>query len=339
MKNYKKLLAAAVAASLAMFTLAGCGGSGGGTTTGGSATTETKDADGSYKVGIVQLTEHKALDAATKGFQDALKDKLGDKVEFDLENAQGEQTTCATISSGFVTDKVDLIMANATPALQAAAAATNEIPILGTSVTDYASALDISDWTGKTGKNISGTSDLAPLEQQAAMIKEIKPDAQQVALLYCSSEANSKYQIENIEKELDKLGLAYKEYSAADSNEVQSVVTKASTECDVAYIPTDNVMADNTGIIDNILKPAKIPVVAGEQSICSGCGTVTLSIDYYELGYATGEQAYEILVNGKNPGEMEIETAKEVTKLYNADNCAAIGLEAPEGYQAIEKSE
>ncbi len=337
MKGLKKVLAAATAASLAMFALAGCGS--GGSTGTGSADSDSGSADKVYKVGIVQLTEHKALDAATEGFQDALKDKLGDKVEFDLENAQGEQTTCATIASGFVTDNVDLIMANATPALQAAAAATNEIPILGTSVTDYASALDISDWNGKTGKNISGTSDLAPLEEQAAMIKEIKPDAQQVALLYCSSEANSKYQIENIEKELDKLGLAYKEYSAADSNEVQSVVTKASTECDVAYIPTDNVMADNTGIINNILAPAKIPVVAGEQSICAGCGTVTLSIDYYDLGYATGEQAYEVLVNGKDPGEMEVETAKDVTKLYNEDNCKAIGVEAPEGYEAIEKSE
>ena len=171
------------------------------------------------------------------------------------------------------------------------------------------------------------------------MIKEIKPDAQQVALIYCSSEANSKYQIESIEKELDKLGIGYKEYSAADSNEVQSVVTKASTECDIAYIPTDNVMADNTGIISNILQPAKIPVVAGEQSICAGCGTVTLSIDYYDLGYATGEQAYEILVNGKDPGEMDVETAKDVTKLYNEDNCKAIGVEAPEGYEPIEKSE
>lgn len=336
MKSLKKVLAAATAASLAMFALAGCGsGSSNGT---GSAGSESSDKE-VYKVGIVQLTEHKALDAATDGFQDALKDKLGDKVEFDLENAQGEQTTCATIASGFVTDNVDLIMANATPALQAAAAATNEIPILGTSVTDYASALDISDWDGKTGKNISGTSDLAPLEEQAAMIKEIKPDAKQVALLYCSSEANSKYQIENIEKELDKMGLAYKEYSAADSNEVQSVVTKASTECDVAYIPTDNVMADNTGIINNILEPAKIPVIAGEQSICAGCGTATLSIDYYDLGYATGEQAYEILVNGKDPAEMDVETAKDVTKLYNEDNCKAIGVEAPEGYEPIEKSE
>ena len=337
MKISKKILAAAMVASLSMLTLAGCGGST--TTTGGSAPADTAGGDQVYKVGIVQLTEHKALDAATKGFQDALKEKLQDNVEFDLQNAQGEQTNCATIASGFVTDKVDLIMANATPALQAAAASTNEIPILGTSVTDYASALDISDWSGKTGKNISGTSDLAPLEEQAAMIKEIKPDAQQVALIYCSSEANSKYQIENIEKELDKLGLAYKEYSAADSNEVQSVVTKASTECDVAYIPTDNIMADNTGIISNILAPAKIPVVAGEQSICAGCGTVTLSIDYYELGYATGEQAYEILVNGKNPADMEIETAKDVTKLYNEENCKAIGIEAPAGYEPIEKSE
>ena len=337
MKISKKMLAAVMAASLTVLTLAGCGS--GSSTGSGSADSDTGSGDKVYKVGIVQLTEHPALDAATKGFQDALKDKLKDKVEFDLQNAQGEQTTCATIASGFVTDGVDLIMANATPALQATASATNEIPILGTSVTDYASALDISDWTGKTGKNISGTSDLAPLEQQAEMIKEIKPDAKQVALIYCSSEANSKYQIENIEKELDKLGLSYKEYSAADSNEVQSVVTKASTECDIAYIPTDNVMADNTGIIDNIMKPAKIPVVAGEQNICAGCGTVTLSIDYYDLGYATGEQAYEVLVNGKDPGEMEIETAKDVTKLYNADNCKAIGIETPEGYKPIEKSE
>lgn len=337
MKISKKILAAAMAASLAVLTLAGCGS--GSSTGSGSADSAANTGDKVYKVGIVQLTEHPALDAATKGFQDALKDKLKDNVEFDLQNAQGEQTACATIASGFVTDNVDLIMANATPALQATASATNEIPILGTSVTDYSSALDISDWNGKTGKNISGTSDLAPLEEQAAMIKEIKPDAKQVALIYCSSEANSKYQIENIEKELDKLGLSYKEYSAADSNEVQSVVTKASTECDVAYIPTDNVMADNTGIIDNILKPAKIPVIAGEQNICSGCGTATLSIDYYDLGYATGEQAYEILVNGKDPGEMEIETAKDVTKLYNEDNCKAIGLEAPEGYKPIEESE
>ena len=268
-----------------------------------------------------------------------LTEKLGDRVTISNQNASGDIPTCATIVGTFVADEVDLIMANATPALQAAQAATNTIPVLGTSITDYGTALDISDWTGVSGFNVSGTSDLAPLDGQADIITELFPEAKTVGLLYCSAEPNSKYQIETIEKELDKLGLAYKEYSAADSNEVQSVVTKASTECDVAYIPTDNVMADNTGIINNILQPAKIPVVAGEKSICEGCGTVTLSIDYYDLGYATGEQAYEILVNGKDPADMEVETAKDVTKLYNEENCKAIGLEAPEGYEPIEKSE
>lgn len=336
MKMSKKVLAAAIAASLAMFTLAGCGSG----TSGTDKTSAASDGDKVYKVGMIQLLEHPALDAASEGFQQALKDKLGEEnVTFDFQNAQGEQANCTTIASGFVTDGVDLIFANATPALQAAASATPDIPIVGTSVTDFATALDISDWTGKTGKNITGTSDLAPLEQQAEMIKEIKPDAKQAALLYCSAEPNSKYQIDNIKKELDKLGIAYKEYSAADSNEIQSVVTKASTECDVAYIPTDNTMAANTEIINSVLEPAKIPLVAGEKGICSGCGAVTLSIDYKDLGYAAGEQAYEILVNGKNPGEMEIGTAKNVTKLYNPKNVEKIGLAVPEGYEPIEEEE
>lgn len=346
MKKFKKIMAVSLVAAMAMFTLAGCGASNSGSSSTSASGSTSADASSSangskvYHIGICQQLEHKALDQATKGFEKALQDKLGkDNVKFDLENAQGEQANCSTICSGFVTDGVDLIMANATSALQAASQATNEIPIVGTSVTDYGTALDISDWTGKTGKNITGTSDLAPLDQQAEMIKEIAPDAKTVGLLYCSAEPNSKYQVENMEKELDKVGLKYKEYSAADSNEIQTATTSASHEADVVYIPTDNTMAANTEIINNILEPAKIPVVTGEQGLCEGCGAATLSINYYDIGYAAGEQAYRILEQGENPGDMEVETAKNVTKLYNPEICKAIGLEVPDGYKALEKSD
>lgn len=341
MKKQTKIVAAALVAAMAMFTFAGCGSSNTGSSSSGSAESSAASNSGKvYNIGIVQQLEHPALDAATKGFEEALQDKLGkDNVKFDLQNAQGEQANCSTIASGFVTDGVDLIMANATSALQAAAAATDTIPIVGTSVTDYATALDISDWTGKTGKNITGTSDLAPLDQQAQMIKEIAPDSKQVGLLYCSAEPNSAYQVKNIEKELDKLGMKYQEYSAADSNEIQSVTTKAAGECDVIYIPTDNTMASNTEIINNILEPAKIPVVAAEEGLCRGCGSVTLSINYHDIGYAAGEQAADILLNGTDPGTIEIGTAKNVTKLYNPDITKAIGLTVPDGYKALEPEE
>lgn len=333
-------MAVALVAAMAMFTFAGCGSSNTSSTSSGSADSSSSNSGEVYNIGICQQLEHPALDEATEGFEEAVKDKLGeDNVNFDLENAQGEQANCSTICSGFVSDGVDLIMANATSALQAAAAATDTIPIVGTSVTDYATALDISDWTGKTGKNITGTSDLAPLDQQAEMIQEIAPDANQVGLLYCSAEPNSTYQIENISKELDKLGMKYKEYSAADSNEIQSVTTKAASECDVIYIPTDNTMASNTEIINNITEPAKIPVVCGEEGICKGCGDVTLSINYHDIGYAAGEQAADILLNGTDPGTIDIEFAKNVTKLYNPEITEAIGLEVPDGYEAIDTSE
>jgi len=340
MKKQAKIVAGVLVAAMAMFTFAGCGSSssGSGSAAGGSAESSAAAANSGkvYNIGIVQQLEHPALDAATEGFEEAVKEKLGkDNVKFDLENAQGEQANLGTITSGFVTDGVDLIMANATGSLQAAASATSDIPIVGTSVTDYATALDIKDWTGKTGKNITGTSDLAPLDQQAAMIKEIAPEAKQVGLLYCSAEPNSKYQIENISKELDKLGMKYKEYSAADSNEIQSVTTKAAGECDVVYIPTDNTMASNTEIINNVLQPAKIPVVCGEEGICKGCGDVTLSINYHDIGYAAGEQAADILLNGTDPGTIEIGTAKDVTKLYNPSITKAKGTKIPDGYEAI----
>lgn len=320
--------------------LVGCGNASSTQTASGSASSTEAGTDGKvYHIGVCQLVEHEALDAATQGFQDALKDKLGENnVVFDVQNAQGEETNCATICTGFVSDNVDLILANATASLQAASAATNSIPIVGTSITDYATALNADDWNGTSGTNITGTSDLAPLDQQEAMIKELVPDVTQVGIVYCSAEANSVFQANQIEAALEKDGIAYKEYSAADSNEIQSVVTKAVSECDCLYVPTDNTMAANVDIIKNVTVPAGIPVIAGEEGICQGA-LATLSISYYDIGQAAGEMAYEILVNGKDPGTMEIEYASATTKEYNADVADALGITIPDDYVKLSTEE
>lgn len=290
-----------------------------------------------YKIGICQLMEHEALDAATEGFKKAIIDELGeDAVEFDVQNGQGDPATCSTIANQFVSNKVDLIMANATPALQSAAAATAEIPILGTSVTEYGVALDLKDFDGTVGGNISGTSDLAPLDKQAAMVKEWCPDAKTVGLIYCSKEANSKYQVDVVKAELEKSGLTATLYPFSDSNDLAQVCTNAADNCDVIYVPTDNTVAENTGIIDNICEPKKIPVIAGEEGICAGCGIATLSISYYDLGYTTGKMAVQILRDGADIATMPIGYAETQTPKYNAQNCKALGITPLEGYVAIE---
>lgn len=293
-------------------------------------------ADGKvYKIGIVQLVEHVALDAATEGFQQAIVDALGeDAVEFDLQNGQNDPNTCSTIANQFVSDGVDLIMANATPALQAAAAATGDIPILGTSVTEYGVALAIEDFNGTVGGNISGTSDLAPLDEQAAMITEWFPDAKTVGLVYCSAEANSQYQVDVVKAKLEEAGLTATLYAFSDSNDLASVVTTASDNSDVIYVPTDNTVAANTGIIDSICQPAGVPVIAGEEGICSGCGVATLSISYYDLGYTTGQMAVKILTEGADISTMPIEYTTTTPK-YNAAICDALGITPVDGYTAI----
>ena len=294
-------------------------------------------ADGKvYNIGICQLVQHEALDAATQGFKDALTEKLGaDNVKFDEQNASGDSANCATIVNGFVSSGVDLILANATAPLQAAAQATSDIPVLGTSVTDYATALDISDWTGTVGNNISGTSDLAPLDQQAAMIQEMFPDAKNVGLLYCSAEPNSVYQCDVIEGCLTEEGYTVARYAFTDTNDVTSVAQTAADNSDVIYIPTDNTAASNTEAIANVVIPAQTPVVAGEEGICKGCGVATLSISYYDLGYATGEMAAKILADGADISTMPVEFAPNVTKKYNAANCEALGITPPDDYEAI----
>ena len=293
-------------------------------------------ADASYNVGICQLVQHPALDAATEGFKTALDDELGaGVVTFDEQNAQGDSNTCATIANSFVSSNYDLILANATAPLQAAAAATDSIPVLGTSITDYATALEISDWTGTVGTNVSGTSDLAPLDQQADMIAELFPEAKTVGLLYCSAEPNSQYQVDVIEGYLTEKGYTCTQYGFSDSNDLSSVCTTANDNSDVIYVPTDNTAASNTELINNICY-GSTPIVAGEEGICAGCGVATLSISYYDLGYTTGQMAAKILKGEADVASMPVEFAPNVTKKYNVANVEALGLTVPDGYEAIE---
>ena len=292
-------------------------------------------AEKTYSIGVCQLVQHVALDAATQGFMDALKADLGDAVKFDVQNAQGDSATCSTIVNSFVSNNVDLILANATPALQTAQAATSTIPILGTSVTEYGVALGIEGFTGTVGGNISGTSDLAPLNEQAAMIKELVPGVKKVGLLYCSAEANSQYQVDMVKKYLADLGIDSEYYAFSDSNDLATIATNAVNNCDAIYVPTDNTVAANTSIVDNIARPAKKPDIAGEEGICSGCGLATLSISYYDLGTATGKMAAKILKGEANIAEMPIEYAPQVTKKYNKAIAADLGIAIPEGYTAI----
>lgn len=326
-KVFKRALALGLSAVLTAGCFAGCSAA-----ADGDANNDAK----AYKVGICQIREHEALDAATEGFKKAMTDKLGDKVTFEEQNAQGETTACSTIINQFISQGVDLIMANATPVVQSAVAATKEIPIVGTSVTEYGVALDIADFSGKTGMNVTGTSDLAPLKDQAAMIKEIYPDTKTVGIVYCSAEPNSKYQATEVTKYLAEIGITATEYSFADSNDLQSIAAKAVAENDALYLPTDNTVAENTSIIDSIARPAKKPVFAGEEGIARGCGVATLTISYYDIGYKAGEMAAQILTEGANPAEMEIAYAPQFTKKYNADICAELGIEVPADYVALE---
>ena len=336
----KKFLAILLGGCLLALCLVGCGG-----TTSSSASEPAAAGSGSeeagepigevYEVGVLQQMEHEALDSATQGFQDALKEALGDQVNITVQNAQNDPNTCTTIATSFVSQGVDLIMANATNALQAAAAATNTIPVLGTSITEYGVALQLTDFDGTVGGNISGTSDLAPLDQQAAMLQAWFPDAEKVGLLYCSGEANSQYQVDVVKAELEAMGYTCTLYPFSDSNDLATIATNAANESDVIYVPTDNTVAANTGIVDGICRPAGVPIIAGEEGICAGCGVATLSISYYDIGYKTGEMAAQILTGEADISTMPIEYAPTFTKKYNPDICTELGLTAPDDYVAI----
>ncbi len=332
-KLVKKVAAVALSAVVVAGCFAGCSAS--------TSGTKNNEAKTSYKIGICQLVQHQALDAATQGFQDKLNElgkANGITFEFDEQNASGEATNCTTITSKFVSDGVDLIMANATDALAAASQATADIPVVGTSISNYAIALGEEDMdpAGSTGFNVTGTSDLAPLDQQADMINELFPESKNVAILYCSAEKNSKYQSDTITSYLEKAGKAVKVYTFTDTNDVSAVTQQiVSDNVDVVYIPTDNTCANNTEAINNILEPAEIPVIAGEEGICSGCGVATLSISYYDLGVATAEMAYDILVNGKDITTMNIRSLSELEKKYDKERAEKLGVTVPDDYVAI----
>ncbi|HIS66521.1 MAG TPA: ABC transporter substrate-binding protein [Candidatus Scatomorpha merdipullorum] len=320
---HKELLSAALAAALTL-SLAGCGSGEG-----------ADDSFDGYTVGICEQMEHVSLSEATRGFKDALVEAFGeDGVRFSEGNALGEQNSCATIIDGFIAEGVDLILANATWPLQAAASATSEIPVLGTSVTDYATALDLGEFDGVIGTNVSGTSDLVPLEDQAALIKELFPEAGTVGLLYCSGEPNSVYQVETVRAELEGMGYACEAYAFTDANDLGAVAQTACDGSDLIYIPTDNTVAANTETVANVVIPAGVPVVGGDPGICSGCGVATITCDYYELGRLTGELAAEILRGETDVSALPVQYL-EPLKVYNAENCAALGVEIPEGYTPL----
>ena len=285
-----------------------------------------------YVVGICQLAPHDALDAATEGFKTALTEALakeGRTVEFKYQNAQGDSNTCTTIVSSFVAEDVDLIMANATAALQAAANATLTIPVLGTSITEYGVALELDGFDGTVGGNISGTSDLAPLTTQAQMMIDTLglKSGDKVGLLYCSSEPNSQYQVDEVEKYLTDKGIACTHYKFNDSNDLQNITLSAAENCDAIYVPTDNTAASNTSIINNVCEPAKIPVFAGEQDTCKGCGYATLAISYANIGKKTGEMAAKILLGQADITTMAIDYDAEPVKKYSETACVNLGID------------
>lgn len=324
MKKILSLVMTAVLLGTLCLSLASCGAS----------------STGTYTIGICQQMPHVALDSATQGFKDALTEELGEEnLTFLDQNAQGDSTACTTIINDFVTKNVDLILANATTALQAAANGTTTIPVLGTSVTEYGTALGIENFDGLVGSNVSGTSDLAPLDEQAAMILELYPDTKTVGLLYCSAEPNSAYQVKVVRETLEAKGIVCTDFAFADSNDLSAVSTAAAAASDVIYIPTDNTAASFAASINGAVLPTGTPIVGGDEGICSGCGIATLCINYYDLGYTTGKMAAKILRGEEKIEEMPIAYSEKFQKVYNPVNCAELGVDVAAleaaGYTAI----
>lgn len=317
----KKFLAAA-AACLMVAGLAACGN---------EPSTPSNPDEKVFQIGIVQLAEHPALDEATRGFKEFLTEKLGDKVQFNVQNAQGEQTNCTTIVNQFVSSKVDLIMANATNAVKAAREATSDIPVVGTSVTDYVfSGLVASNEA--PGANVTGASDMNPVNVQVQLMKTLCPEVKTVGIVINSGEENSAIQAEEAKTAFEAEGFAVKIYSVADTNEIQTVVTAACNEVEAFYEPTDNLIAANVPTMSNITTAAGKPVICGEGGMCESGFLATYAISYYELGRAAGEQAYNILVNGADPATTPIFffDVSNLSLVINEENAAELGITIPE---------
>ena len=297
--------------------LAGCG----------SSSSSSDSGSKTYKIGVVQLTEHSALDASNDGFVEALN-ASGLDVSIDQQNAQNDQSACQTIASKFVGDGVDLIYAIATPAAQAAAAATTDIPIVGCAITDYAASGLVKD-NDKPGTNVTGASDLTPVAEQLQMMQKVLPDVKKVGLLFCSAESNSDIQIASAKEELDALGISYEEYAVSSSNEIQSVVESAVGKVDALYAPTDNTIAAGAAQVGQICKENKLPFITGEEGMCEAGGLFTLSINYTDLGKLAGEMAVKILKGESKPAEMAIEhlSTEDLVVVKNEEMATAIGVD------------
>ena len=327
MKSFTLDRRAFVGAGLALVAgLAGCSNGGAaskGSAAGGAAASSGK----TYKIGVIQLVEHSALDASNKGFVQAIKDS-GLDCDIDQQNAQNDQSACQTIATKFVSDGDDLIFAIATPAAQAAAGATTDIPIVGTAITDFAGA-NLVKSNDKPETNVTGSSDLTPVAEQLEMLNKVMPDAKTVGLLYASNEANSKIQIDMAKEELDKLGVAYEEFSVSSSNEIQSVVESAVGKVDALYAPTDNTIAAGAAQVGQICKENKLPFITGEEGMCKAGGLFTLSINYKDLGTLAGEMAVKVLKGESKPEDMAIEQlpSDKLVVVKNDEMAEAIGVD------------
>lgn len=339
MKKTKKILSLILAGAM-MMSLTACGGkteeskssstetTTAQATTEGTATTGEKTADGKqYKIGVLQLVQHTALDAANKGFIKALDD-AGLNYVADQQNAAGDQSTCQTIASKLVNDGSDLILSIATPAAQAVAGTTSDIPVLVTAVTDPA-ASDLVASNDAPGGNVSGTSDLTPVKEQIALLKKILPDAKTVGILYASSESNSEIQAKMAREAIEAAGMTAVDYTVSSSNEIQTVVTSMVGKVDAIYAPTDNTIAAGMTTVAMVANENGLPTICGEEGMVKAGGLATYGIDYFELGYLTGQQAVKILKDGEDISKMPIEYLPiEKCKLYvNEETAKTLGID------------
>ena len=340
----KKILAAGLALTMSL-SLTACMGGTANSSSAASSGSESSSAaassgsDGVYNIGICQQMQHVSLDEATQGFEDALTELLGEEnVKFDYQNAGGEQANCTSIVSKFVTDNVDLIMANATTAVQCAKEATTEIPVVGTSVTDYVST-GIVDSAENPGSNVTGYSDLSDANNHVELIQQLLPEAKTVAILYSTGEENSRIQAESAAAAFEAAGLTAESYTANDSNDISSVVTEACTQADVIYVPTDNLMAANMELVKNVALNQKVPVVSCFTADENDGALLSISISYYTMGYLAGEMAYEILVNGADPASMPIGvmSVEDMDITINQSVADELGITIPESMQQYVK--
>ncbi len=342
MKRMNKLTAISMAAMMVAASLSACGsGSTSSATTAAAAETEAAAttaaaeettaeaaADGkTYKIGVLQLVQHAALDKTNEGFVKALDD-AGISYTIDQQNASGEQSACQTIAEKFVNDEDDLIYAIATPAAQAASAATTTIPIVLSAVTDPAESGLVAS-NDAPGGNVTGTSDLTPVKEQIELLQQLLPDAKNVGILFCSAESNSEIQAQMAREACDAAGLSHEDYTVSNSNEIQTVVESMIGKVDVIYAPTDNTIAAGMATVASVATDNKIPVICGEEGMVNEGGLATYSIDYYQLGYMAGEQAVDILTNGTNPGDIPIGylSAGKCTVVVNQETADTLGID------------